>query len=56
LDAASKPDISVFRSSANGTTRLTLDADSELQPGDVVEVALRGEDADIAARSAARFP
>jgi polysaccharide biosynthesis/export protein len=56
LDAASKPDISVFRSSANGTTRLMLDTDSELQPGDVVEVALRGEDPDIAARSAARFP
>jgi polysaccharide biosynthesis/export protein len=56
LDAAVKPDISVFRSSANGTTRLMLDTDSELQPGDVVEVALRGEDADIAARNAAGFP
>jgi polysaccharide biosynthesis/export protein len=56
LDATSKPDISVFRSSANGTTRLMLDTDSELQPGDVVEVALRGEDTDITARSAARLP
>jgi polysaccharide export outer membrane protein len=55
-DAASKPDISVFRSSTNGTTRLMVDADSELQPGDVVEVALRGEDADVATRSAAGFP
>ena len=55
-DAASKPDISVFRSSANGTTRLVLELDSELQPGDVVEVSLRGEDADVATRSAAGFP
>jgi polysaccharide export outer membrane protein len=55
-DAASKPDISVFRSSANGTTRLVVDADSELQPGDVVEVALRADNADFAARSAGGFP
>jgi translation initiation factor IF-1 len=33
-----------------------VDADSELQPGDVVEVALRAEDADIVARSSAGFP
>jgi polysaccharide export outer membrane protein len=55
-DAPGKPDISVFRSSANGTERLMVDSDSELQPGDVVEVALRGENSDIAARSAAGFP
>jgi polysaccharide biosynthesis/export protein len=55
-DAASKPDISVFRNNANGTARLVLELDSELQPGDVVEVSLRGEDPDIAARSAAGFP
>jgi polysaccharide export outer membrane protein len=55
-DAAGKPDITVFRSSANGTARLVVDADSELQPGDVVEVALRAEDADIAARSSAGLP
>jgi len=55
-DVASKPDITVFRRGANATERLTIDADSELQPGDVVEVALRAEDADIAARSAAGFP
>jgi polysaccharide export outer membrane protein len=55
-DVASKPDIAVFRRRTNGTERLVVDADSELQPGDVVEVALRAEDADIAARSSAGLP
>jgi polysaccharide biosynthesis/export protein len=55
-DVASKPDITVFRRSTNGTERLTMDADSELQPGDVVEVALRAEDADIGVRNSAGLP
>jgi polysaccharide biosynthesis/export protein len=49
-EAASKPDLTVFRGNAKGTERLTLEADSELQPGDVVEVALRGIDMGIASR------
>jgi polysaccharide export outer membrane protein len=49
-DVPGKPDITVFRSGVSGTERLTVDADSKLQPGDVVEVALRAEDLDIAAR------
>jgi polysaccharide biosynthesis/export protein len=49
-EGASKADIAVFRSSVNRRERLTVDADTELQPGDVVEVALRAEDLDIAAR------
>ena len=49
-DSASKADITVFRSSMNGKERLTADADTELQPGDVIEVALRPEGVDIAAQ------
>jgi polysaccharide export outer membrane protein len=49
-DGAGKADVTVFRSDANGIKRLTADADTELQPGDVVEVALRFEGLDIAAR------
>jgi polysaccharide biosynthesis/export protein len=49
-EGASKVDITVFRTSVSGKQRLTVDADTELQPGDVVEVALRAEDLDIAAR------
>ncbi len=49
-DGAGKTDIAVFRSSVNGKERLRVDSDTELQPGDVVEVALRAEDLDIAAR------
>jgi len=48
-DGASKADITVFRSSTSGKERLTADADTELQPGDVIEVALRPESVDIAA-------
>jgi polysaccharide export outer membrane protein len=47
-DSASKADITVFRSSMDGKERLTADADTELQPGDVIEVALRPEGVDIA--------
>ena len=49
-DGASKADITVFRSGMNGKDRLTADADTELQPGDVIEVALRPEGVDIAAQ------
>src|SRR5881394_1661455 len=46
-DGASKADITLFRSGMNGKERLTADADTELQPGDVIEVALRPEGVDI---------
>jgi polysaccharide export outer membrane protein len=49
-DGASKADITVFRSTINGNERHTADADTELQPGDVIEVALRPEGVDIAAQ------
>lgn len=49
-DGASKADITVFRSAPNGKERHTADADTELQPGDVVEVALRPEAVAIAAQ------
>jgi polysaccharide export outer membrane protein len=45
-----KTDITVFRSSTNGKERHTVEADTELQPGDVIEVALRPEGTDIAAQ------
>lgn len=38
-----KPDIAIVRKGENGRERLTAEEDSELQPGDVVEVALRTE-------------
>jgi polysaccharide export outer membrane protein len=47
-DGASKADITVFQSGINGKERHTADADTELQPGDVIEVALRPEGVDIA--------
>jgi polysaccharide export outer membrane protein len=46
-DGASKADITVFRS---GKERHSADADTELQPGDVIEVTLRAEGVDIAAQ------
>jgi polysaccharide export outer membrane protein len=49
-DTPGKPEITVFRGGANGTERLSIDTDSELQPGDVVEVALRGIGTDVASR------
>jgi polysaccharide export outer membrane protein len=49
-DGVSKAEITVFRSSVDGKERLTVDADTELQPGDVVEVVLHQEELDIAAR------
>jgi polysaccharide biosynthesis/export protein len=47
-DGAGKADITVFRSGAKEGFR--VDADTELQPGDVVEVALHAERLDIAAQ------
>lgn len=47
-DGAGKADITVFRSGAKESFR--VDADTELQPGDVVEVALRPEGLDMAAQ------
>jgi polysaccharide biosynthesis/export protein len=49
-DGANKADITVFRNGATGKERHAADADTELRPGDVVEVALRPEGVDIAAR------
>jgi polysaccharide biosynthesis/export protein len=49
-EGASKADIAVFRSGVSGKQRLAVDADTELQPGDVVEVALHPDELDIAAR------
>ena len=39
-----KPDLAVVRMGKSGPERLTVDQDSELQPGDVVEVTLRLDD------------
>jgi polysaccharide export outer membrane protein len=49
-DGASNADIAVFRSSINGKERHSADADTELQPGDVIEVALRPADVNMAAQ------
>jgi polysaccharide biosynthesis/export protein len=37
-DDAGKMELTVFRRGLNGTKRLTVDSDTELQPGDVIEV------------------
>ncbi len=39
-----KPDLAVIRMGKSGPERMTVDQDSELQPGDVVEVTLRMDD------------
>jgi polysaccharide biosynthesis/export protein len=39
-----RPQLAVVRSGKNGPERMTVDQDSELQPGDVVEVTLRLDD------------
>lgn len=49
-DGTSQVDITVFRSGINGKERHTADSDTELQPGDVIEVTLRPEGVDIAAQ------
>jgi polysaccharide export outer membrane protein len=49
-DGLNKPEITVFRGSLKGKERLAVDADTELQPGDVIEVALHSDDPGIAER------
>jgi len=49
-DSTSKADITVFRNGMHGRERFTADADTELQPGDVIEVALRPEGIAMAAQ------
>jgi polysaccharide biosynthesis/export protein len=39
-----KPDLAIIRKGKSGSERVTVDQDSELQPGDVVEVTLRLDD------------
>jgi polysaccharide export outer membrane protein len=39
-----KPELTIIRNSKSGPERIIVDQDSELQPGDVVEVALRLDD------------
>jgi len=46
-----KADITVFRGGLNGKERRTADADTELQPGDVIEIALRPEGVDLVAHA-----
>jgi polysaccharide export outer membrane protein len=41
--AGSKPQIIIVRKAEKGRERFIAEEDSELQPGDVVEVALRSE-------------
>jgi len=48
VDAGSMTDVTVFRRTGRATARLTVDADAELQPGDVVEVGLRSDRVEIA--------
>ena len=47
---ASRADMTVFRRNTSGNERHTVDADTELQPGDVIEIALRPEGVAIAAQ------
>ena len=47
----SKADITVFRGGLNGNERRSADADTELEPGDVIEIALRPEGADVVAHA-----
>ncbi len=39
----SKPELTVFRTGDKGRERLVVDEDTELAPGDVVEVALQAD-------------
>jgi len=48
---AGNADITLFRSSPNGRQRHTVDADTELQPGDVIEIALRPDGVDVVAHA-----
>jgi polysaccharide export outer membrane protein len=45
-----KPEITVIRKGERGRERLVAEEDFELQPGDVVEVALRTEQGGVAAQ------
>ena len=47
----SKADITVFRGGLNGNERRPADTDTELQPGDVIEIALRPEGVDVVAHA-----
>jgi polysaccharide export outer membrane protein len=47
-DSDDKADITVFTSGMNGKERHAASPDTELQPGDVIEVTLRAESANIA--------
>ena len=42
--AGSKPDITIFRKGENGPEQIAASEDTELQPGDTVEVSLRYQD------------
>jgi polysaccharide export outer membrane protein len=42
--AGSKPDIAIFRKGEKGQERIVASEDTELQPGDAVEVTLRYQD------------
>jgi polysaccharide export outer membrane protein len=46
-----RADITVFRGGPNGKERRSADADTELQPGDVIEIALRPEGVDLVAHA-----
>ena len=48
---AGKVDITLFRGGPNGKQRHIADADTELQPGDVIEIALRPEGVDVVAHA-----
>ena len=48
---AGKAEITVFRSGSNGKERHTANADTELQPGDVIEIALRSDGVDVVAHA-----
>jgi polysaccharide export outer membrane protein len=47
-EAGTTPEITVIRKGENGGQRFRVGVDAELQPGDVVEVALRGDQLDVA--------
>jgi polysaccharide export outer membrane protein len=49
-ESRKKVEIGVFRKDENGGTRFAANGDTELQPGDVVEVALRAENLEMIAQ------
>lgn len=57
--AGSKPDIAIIRKGEKGPERIIASEDTELQPGDAVEVALRyqdGPDAPLRSQSSSNLP